>query len=621
MTKRLLLLLIAAAAPLAAERFLIRDATIVDGTGGAPYQGSLLVEGERIAAVGPQVAAPEGVPVIDARGKTLLPGLFDLHTHLAYAPVGGLTGDWPKNLKAYLYSGVTSVVDFGTHPATFEPMRRLLREGVIEGPRLTLAARISTPYGHGMEGGRGDFFTASAFTPAEGKAVVEQLLPSKPDVIKVFTDGWRYGAAPEMTSMPFETLEAIVASAHGAGLEVLTHTVTVERATEAARAGVDVIAHGVSDRGVDQELIRLMTENEVHYAPTLAVYQLKGRDILDPLLEATIDPAARARVKPPLTRPAKPQLLRDYDDPETPRARRWRNLIANNRVLHDAGVRFVVGTDAGVTNTWHGWATLRELQLLVHGGLSPLEALTAATGAAARALHLDGERGLLQAGKLADLVLVAGAPHEEIDQILAIERVWLGGREIDRPALARAIASPEPTPLPARRVPAKLDDFEGEGRTSAIGTDWVNATDEGLERAEMMFQRVARPDGDRALAVLARMSAEQDSWASVNLPLTPGAVEPADLSEYRGLRFEARGDGQYELAVWTSHVRDYRFFESTFEAGAEWRTVEIPFVELRRRGGEPANWTGRDALMLLFRIRRPAGEEAWLELDDLELYP
>ena len=100
---------------------------------------------------------PEDVRVIEAEGKTLIPGLFDLHTHLPYAAVWRRSGDWGKNLKAYLYCGVTTVVDFGSYPEMFDPMRRLLESGIVEGPRVHLAARITTPSGHGVEGGRGDF--------------------------------------------------------------------------------------------------------------------------------------------------------------------------------------------------------------------------------------------------------------------------------------------------------------------------------------------------------------------------------------------------------------------------------------------------------------------------------
>ncbi|MGH9657960.1 MAG: amidohydrolase family protein, partial [Bryobacteraceae bacterium] len=207
---------------LSADPIAITGATVVDGAGGAPRIATVVLRDDRIAEVGPGAAIPPGARIIDATGFTILPGLFDLHTHLASSGMTGVAGDWGRTLKTYLYHGVTSVVDFSAQPEQFEPMRRLLREGVVAGPRVTLAARISTPGGHGLEGGRGDFHTLEVLTPREARVGVRRLLASRPDVLKVFTDGWRYGTAPDMTSMDEATLAAIMEEARKEGAGVLT---------------------------------------------------------------------------------------------------------------------------------------------------------------------------------------------------------------------------------------------------------------------------------------------------------------------------------------------------------------------------------------------------------------
>jgi len=125
----------------------IRGARVVDGTGAPAKLATVLIRGERIEAVGENLAIPAGARVIDAQGLTLIPGLFDLHTHLQSATVTGLSGDLGKNLKAYLAAGVTTVVNFSGSPETFEPIRRLVAEGVLPSPRLLLAARFSPPGG------------------------------------------------------------------------------------------------------------------------------------------------------------------------------------------------------------------------------------------------------------------------------------------------------------------------------------------------------------------------------------------------------------------------------------------------------------------------------------------
>lgn len=627
----------------------IVGATVVDGSGREPAPATVLIRGDRIAAVSSNVTVPDGARVIRAEGQTLIPGLFDLHTHLPYATARGVTGDWPKNLKAYLYCGVTSVVDFGTYPETFEPMRRLVSSGAVESPRLHLAARMTTPGGHGAEGGRGDFFSLEVLTPREARAAVRRVLPYRPDVIKVFTDGWRYGAAADMTSMHEETLRAIVDEAHRNGMEVLTHTVTLDKAKVAARAGVDVIAHGIGDAEVDAELVELMRAKGTTYAPTLAVYEPRGRNILSPLLQAVLDPAVRDQIQPALAppvsadesiasrpsvepavlpRPATSAPNNVAPEQEGARVRRWQRLQHNTAALKKAGIQVGAGTDAGVTGTHHGWATLRELELLVAGGLTPLEAITAATANSAKALKVDGERGTIAVGKLADLVLIDGAPHRSIGDITRISRVLLGGREVDRERLARDIASETPTPLAAAGVGERIDDFEdataqntADMLRSDLGTLWVNSTDPGQDHSRMIFGRTLREKGDHALSVMGRLSETERPFIRVSVPLSRGAVEAVDASAFRGVRFDVRGNGNYRLIVPTRAVRDSAYFQTSFDASGQWKTIKLDFASLK----QPATkrlvpWSGADLQMITFEITRPSGQLGWLELDNVRFY-
>jgi len=601
----------------------IIGATVIDGAGAEPARKTVIIRGDRIEFIGPGgpgAGITATARVINAEGMTLMPGLFDLHTHLPYSSVNGTAADWPKNLKAYLYCGVTSVVDFGAYTEMFEPMRRLIRTGVAEAPRISLAARITTPGGHGAEGGRGDLFSLEVSTAREARAAVRRVLPYQPDVIKVFTDGWRYGAAPDMTSMNEETLTALVDEARKNGLEVLTHTVTLERAKIAARARVDVIAHGIGDKDADEELFKLMKARGVTYAPTLAVYEPRGRDILTPLLSAVLAPSARLAINPPLAPPQNPPLRPaegSVENGDSPRLRRWTILQNNTAALRKAGIIFGVGTDAGVTGTHHGWATLRELQLLVAGGLTPLEAITAATGGAARAIKVDGERGTIAPGKFADLVLVEGAPHKNIRDVEKIRRVFLGGREIDREKLAREIAEPGMTPLPAVKAQELIDDFESANGRSSIDTLWINSTDSGVDASKMLFGRITRKAGNHALSATVQMSEKDRAFGHINIPLSRGAIEPVDAREFRGVRFDVRGDGDYLLLV---SAYNFPGFQAPFKASTQWRTVNIDFSSLKQHQAQSEPWPGDKLRMLSFEIARPAGAFAWLEIDNVRFY-
>jgi imidazolonepropionase-like amidohydrolase len=570
----------------AAQSFVVRQATVVDGTGAAARVADVLVQDGRITGVGPSLDAPPGTPTIDGRGRTLLPGLLDLHTHLLASAVTGAQADWSRTLQAYLLSGVTTVADLSTYPEQFDPMRSLVAGG-LPAPRLILAARFSSPGGHGLEGGRGDFHTQAVLTPRQARAAVKRILEYKPGILKVFTDGWRYGLDTDMTSMDEATLKAIVEEAHAAGVKVITHTVSLDKAKIAARAGSDIVGHGIGDALADAEWLALMKEKGTGYVSTLAVYEPRHlRDPRTPFLQTLLDPSAFGRI-------------RHVDTPPRPAAmKRWEHLTGNLKAARDAGVAIGLGTDAGMTGTYHGWATLRELGLMVAAGMTPMEVLTAATSGSAKLLGI-ADRGEIAAGKLADMVLVTGKPHESIADMFKIERVWLGGAEQNRDPV-RGIDPLSHAPV---EIAPLLDDFESAGGRSQISTLWINRTDYGHDHSEVVYQRVAREQGGHALRVTVVMGDKDKPTASMVLPLSKGAMLPANLTPYSFLDFDVRGEGNYSFELERPGLGTRM---SPFSATAKWSKVRIGI-------GDPA------ATAMVFIIERPPGEKAWLEIDNLRL--
>lgn len=582
---------------------------MVDGTGAPARMATVVLRGGKIESVGPDGAPPAGARVIDAAGQTLIPGLFDLHTHLSASAVTGLSGDWGKSLKAYLACGVTTVNDYATSGEMFAPMRQLLGDGVI-GPHVNMAVRMSTPGGHGTEAGWGDFMTLTAATVEQAHSQTKIALSYKPDVIKVFTDGWRYGTAPNLSSMNLETLTAIVQDAHAARVKIFTHTVTLGGAKLAAAAGVDVLAHGIGDADVDAELIAIMKAKGTVYVPTLAVYEFKSGAAPSARVAALLEPAARATLR---NGPGSAEM-------STERKARWQHLTSNVKKLHAAGIPVALGTDAGMPGTYHGYSTLRELELLVQSGLTPLEALTAGTGVSARALAVDGQRGTIAAGKAADLVLVDGRPDENISDAANTRRVFLGGAELLPAELEKAIQSDEMTALTVQRVPgAMIDDMERGGRTAML-TLRVNGTDSGVDHSSMLMLPVIREGGGHALLVAAKMADRNSPFVRAEFPLTPGAILPADLSAYSGVSFEVRGEASGRLLVQAYHVRASDAFAAEFTPTAVWQTVKIPFADLRRRAAGAGPWDPKDARTLLFELSGPAASSVWVELDNVRFY-
>ncbi len=589
-------------------RFAIVNATVVDGTGAAPRVANVVVEGGRILSVG-NAPPPAGARLIDASGMTLIPGLFDLHTHITASGASlGVAADWPKNLMAYLYCGVTTIADLGDYQENFEGVRAAIAQGKIASPHVAFASRFSSPGGHGAESGRPDIHTREVETPREARAGMAEILAGPaPDLIKIFTDGWRYGAARDMTSMDEDTLRAIVEEAHKAGLPVITHTVTAARARIAAGARADILGHSVGDVPMDDALLAAMRENGVFYVPTLSVYEPKADRQLTPLAAEVLDSAL--------------SLSGESGAPTAAQKKRFAVLLENVRRAYQAGIPVAAGTDAGMTATYHGWSTLHELELLVSAGMKPVEAITAATGVSARALNVDVQRGTIAAGKAADLVLIAGHPESDIGDIEKIRSVFFAGEEVDRAALKRTIRAEALSPLEATPAPALLDDFERADGRASNGAAWVNYSDPGHDRSRALWTRGSRAPGNHTLLFQARMAQKDRPFALLKLPLNAGGMLPVDVRAFEGVSFEARGQGRYRLSVETRGVRDSVFFNAAFDAGETWTTIRIPFERLGRQGARSkAQWTGDDVLAVGFEIRDAPGKTSWLEVDDVRFY-
>jgi imidazolonepropionase-like amidohydrolase len=592
--------------------FAITGARVVDGTGAPAKMATVIVRDHRIEAVGENLPVPVGARVIDAKGQTLIPGLFDLHTHLrASGALSPLVADWGKVLKTYLVSGVTSVNEYSSYGPMFEPMRRLMREGVVVGPRVNLAVRVSPPGGHGAESGYGSMFTLEARTPEKAHEIMAEALSYKPELIKIFTDGWRYGASPSLPSMNEETIAAIVADAHKAGVKVMTHTLTLENAKVTVRAGVDSLVHGIQDRAVDDEFVNLIKSKGTGYTATLAVYEPRNRSEMFTGLDRVLEPLISQMFRRPQAAPA-------MGDPG-PRQERWKRLTANDFRLFENNVLLGNGTDAGMGGTFHGWATLREIQLKTQEGLTPLQAITVATRNSARILGVDSKLGTIEAGKQADLVLIDGKPDQQIEDIYKTARVFLDGKEYDIAALQKQIKSDEMTKLPSHPVQALIDDFEQPDGRTRLGTNIFNGDDPGSDHSNVVFTRIWRSAGNHSLMVEATMGPRERPFSLLQIPLTPGAVELADVSAFHGISFDVRGDGAYRLKALAYAVRSGSDFEASFQAGADWKTQRIDFSSFTRQG-PPVPWTGRDVRMLQFELSGPPGSRQWLELDNLRFY-
>jgi len=602
-------LTITAAAPPQDRAILIQGARVFDGTGAPATIENVLVRGDRIVAVGTRVRAPHGAEVIDARGMTLIPGLHDLHTHLR-SPAYDAPDDLGKSYAGYLVNGVTSVNDYSVSGEMLQPIREMTGSGAVAAPHLQLAIRLGVPGGHGTEFGWGNFFTLQVATPRAAHVAMAQALPYKPDVIKVFADGWRYGRDADLNSMNEPTLAAIVEDAHKAGLPVITHTVTLEGAKVAAAAGVDSVGHGVGDALVDDELIGLMKAHHTAYIATLVVYEPQEDRRFDPGEWASFTPPERAREDARTARPIEP--IPAYE------SKRWAIMQENIRRLKAAGIRIGIGTDSGIEGVYHGPGALREITLLTKLGFTPAEALVAATSTSADIIGQAKDNGRIAPGMRADLVLTAGRPDERIADLWTVRRVFVSGREVQLDPLRRLLAGSAPTPLPVHRMAGPIDTgVRADGRTD-LDTLPVESTEAGVDHSHLDF---VRPDqgSDHRLFMVAHMGARSRPFAQLILPLTRGAIQLADARGFTGVTFDARGSGQYAMLFDSYGVNDDDWFRASFTAGAATQAIRIPFSAFHGRDDGGALDLARLRAVIV-RLEGEPGGKAWLQLEHLRFY-
>ncbi len=397
---------------------LISGAMLIDGLGGPPLEDAavLVDDGGRIGAVGPRpaVAAPEDAQVFDAAGMTLLPGLIDCHDHLSSFTYD-IMSRWgmtePRSLRHLriarvmeetLLTGYTTVRDCGWLDAGF---RLAVEEGLIAGPRLLVATSpISSTVGNAERSSGSGHRPPAPPDPllprgiADGpdaiRAKVRELVRVGADLIKVFQTGW---GRPEHGSMDVdytrEELDALVQEAHVHGRRVASHAVGGAGLRMSVEAGVDTIEHG-SYLNRDPELLKMMADGNTFFVPTLTVFKFHAE-------HGTPHGRMEAR-----------DFRQDH--------------VESVQQALAAGVKVVAGTDAG------GWVhgnNAQELECLVEAGMSPMQAIVAATSWAAECCGLEKEVGSIERGKAADMVVVDGDPLGDITLLQDKGRIKLVMKE------------------------------------------------------------------------------------------------------------------------------------------------------------------------------------------------
>lgn len=405
----------------------IRAGQLIDGNGNTPLiDAVILIEGERIKQVGTaaQVQIPADAQVIDATQQTVMPGMIDVHVHVhtpggpignyALAEVHELQGTIALRASSYvmrdLVMGFTTLRSLASPAYVDVALRNAINEGTVVGPRLRVAGQgLTITGGHMDEAHFAPEFAVAGRTgvtdgPWEGRKAVRLQCKRGADVIKINACASGVGMytvdPPWMYEMTLEEITAICDEAHRLGRRVAAHTSGGPGITDAILGGVNTLEHA---HWLTDEQIELMVKHNTFYVPTLVV---NSRSV------------AMGQDQPGITPTAWEWLIKADTG-------KWDSLARAKK----AGVKIATGSDAGFLIS-HGESAC-ELEELVKGGFTPLEAISAATRTAAECIDMEKQIGTLEAGKYADVVVVNGDPLQDIrvlQQRANVAQVYKGGQ-------------------------------------------------------------------------------------------------------------------------------------------------------------------------------------------------
>lgn len=411
-------------APAVAEQLAFVNATIIDGQGGPPLnKGSVVIDSSRIVAVGKsdEVNIPPTARLIDVSGKSLLPGLADMHVHL----MGGWDGvsvdmlGYQRYLNAALYAGVTTVLDTGNVMPYILQMRNEINTGRINGPRIFSVGSLID----GPDTVWPPIATVMA-SKQQAAGIVKLLDRAGVDAYKVYS------------GLSIPQVGAVVTAAKETSKPVIADLWQRNGSYDLTTTGIDAYGH-IPNRHIESIELEAVVKNDTAFITTLAVKEsFSRRRNID--LAFLDHPLIADTVVPKLDSAFRRHATKELSEQEQAFAEHYGqgldNSMANADLLNKAGVMLVAGTDAPYPGVLLGEGIHRELELLVQAGLSPLQAISAATSNAARLLGQD-DWGTIAAGKRADLVVVDGRPDRHISDTRNIEMVIREGAIINRDAL------------------------------------------------------------------------------------------------------------------------------------------------------------------------------------------
>jgi imidazolonepropionase-like amidohydrolase len=560
--------------PAVSRIFAVKNARVFDGE--KMIEGAtVVVRDGKIFSVGVGPADPGKGSVLDAKGQTLLPGLFDAHVHT-----------WSEDqLRQATIFGVTTVIDMFMSPE----MMKAMKAAQAGGRALDRAFLVSPGALATVAGGHGTQFGLPIPTiePATDiRAYVDDRIAEGSDFIKIIQDDGSAYRFPRPTLTDTQ-VAALIEAAHARGKKAVIHAALLKNCLAALNAGVDGLAHLYFEDAADPDFGALAARKKAFVIPTLSV--LRGMSGIGDNGQLAEDGHLAPFLKPEDFSGLNAAM--GFKSGEAAYAAAEKAL----RQLKAAGVPILAGTDAPNPGTTYGASLHGELELLVKAGLSPLEVLRAATSVPAD--HFGHkERGRIRPGMTADLVLVNGDPSKDIRATRDIVQVWRGGVALNREAYRRTVrqlrdqaADLKSAPSPEYGTGGRISDFERGKIEAAFGTGWVVSTDVfygGKSKAVIEWTAGGAQGSSGAMKIAGEILEGAPNRFSGAM-FSPGRamMQPVNLSNRKAVSFWAKAAAPrtciLDLFV---QSRGFRPVMATFLVGPEWKEYTFSFADLKIDG-------------------------------------
>ena len=544
------------------------------------------IEDGKVSAIGADILPATDSEMIEGTGKTLVPGLIDCHSHV-----------WFKSqLDQAAVFGVTTEMDMMSSPGAMMMFRSRQKRGKANDRAdvFSAGAAVTVEGGHGTQFGMPVPTLADA---ADAAQFVKERIREGSDYIKlIYEDGSAYGfARPTLTEGMFA---AAVESAHESGKLAVAHISTADGASLAIRNDINGLVHLFANTEIEATLIELAKSKKVFVVPTASIVSnTAGANTTSGIIKDK-------NLKAMMTNENLVNLAQGFSVGDGNR-NSWDNLRHNIASLHKAGVPILAGTDAPNPGTVHGASMHHELRLLVKAGLTPVEALAAATSKPAEHFEL-ADRGRIAVGLRADLLLVDGDPTKDIKALAQIDGVWKSGHAIDRSKRKAVVAKEiekalnKPPAAKEDRIVSQFDKDEGDAPSAEFGAGWMSSTDSimgGNSTCEMKWIAGGAQDSKGSLVVAGNCREQEPAFAGAMF--IPGAnqMTATDVSTHQGISFWAKGTGETFKVMLFFQKNGFTPSTKSFDAGKEWKKYSFKFSDFDNCDGTDVNgiWFGQNS--------------------------